>query len=65
MPRNAVHPDDHRNYEERSRKQEDAFKAIFADLPVLEGDGYREAQGGGRSNAIPNEFGELLAAGSG
>ena len=64
MPRNAVHPDDHRNYEERSREQEHAFKTIFADLPVFESDGHGETEGSGGGHAVPDELGELLATGA-
>ncbi len=65
MPRNAVHPDDHRNHEDCGEQQHQAFEAVFADLPAFEGDGYGETQRPGHRNAGPNEARKMRPAGAG
>jgi hypothetical protein len=65
MPRNAVHPNDHRNDEDRSQQEHQAFKAVFVDLPALEGDGYGEAERTGDRNTRPDKSREVRTAGPG
>src|SRR5262249_28349028 len=65
MPRNAVHPDDHRNHEDGGQKEEQSFKAVFANAVALEQNGDGQAQGGGRCNGGPDEPAKVAASGAG
>ena len=64
VARNAVHPNDHRNHEEGSDEQQQALKAVFADLPALQSHGDRQAQRGSGGYTVPSETGEMRAAGA-
>ncbi len=64
MPRNAIHPNDHRNHEEGGDQQQQALKAVFTDLPALQGHGYGQAERGSRSYAVPGKACEVCAPGT-
>ena len=65
MPRNAVHPKDHRNNEDRGQQEQQAFETVLIDLPAFQGDGYGKAEGSGESHAGPDEPSEMRTAGAG
>ena len=65
VARNAVHPYDHRNDEEGRDQHQQAFEAIFIDVPVFQGDGHGQAERRGRGHAIPDEARKLRAASAG
>ena len=62
VPRNAVHPNDHRNDEHRGQKKQQAFKAVLVDLPAFQGNGHRQAERSGNGYARPDETGKLRTA---
>jgi hypothetical protein len=64
VARNAVHPYDHRNDEEGGDQHQEAFEAILIDMPIFEGDGDGETEGGSGGDAKPNETGKMSAAGA-
>ncbi len=65
MPRNAVHPNDHRNHEDRGQQQHQALEAVLADLPAFEGYGYGEAERTSQRDAGPNKAREIRTPGAG
>ena len=62
MARNAIHPYDHRNYEDRGDQQHQSFEAILVDAPALQGDRYAQAERCRRRHAIPDKSRQMLAA---
>src|SRR5262249_1852531 len=54
VPRNAVHPDDHRNNEDGGHEKQQALEAVAVDAPVVEGDRDGKAPGRGRTDAPPD-----------
>ncbi len=64
MPRNAVHPNDHRNYKEGGDEKHQAFETVFADLPALQSHSNSQAQRRGSGDAVPGKPREMRAAGA-
>ncbi len=64
VARNAVHPYDHRNYEEGGDQHQEAFEAVLIDMPVFECDGDGQAECGRGGDGKPNETREMGATGT-
>ena len=65
MARNSVHPYNHRNNEDRSHQEHQPLEAVFADSPAFQHYRHSQAQGSGRSHAVPDEPRQMAAGGAG
>lgn len=64
MARNAVHPNDHRNDEDRGDKKEQSLEAIFADTPALEADSNGKTECGGQADTVPDKSDQMSPSGA-
>src|SRR5262249_30341884 len=59
VARNAVHPNDHRNHEERGEEQQKPLETVLIDAVMVENQGYGQAKSGGQGDARPHKSGEM------
>jgi hypothetical protein len=64
VARHAVHPENHRDDENRRDEQQQPFKSILADTPPFQGNGNGEARGGCRRDAAPDPAHQGRASGA-
>src|SRR5882762_9687617 len=65
VARNAVHPYDHRNNEDRRDQEHQPLEAVFADAPALQGHGHSQAERSSGCHTVPDETCQASAARSG
>jgi hypothetical protein len=64
MPRNAVHPNDHRNHEDGGEQEHETFEAVFVDLPAIECNSYGQAERACNCYSCPDKAGEVGTIGA-
>ena len=65
VARNAIHPYDHRNNEDRSDEEHEPLKTVFADAPALQRHCHSQAERGRRRYTVPDETCQVPAARAG